>query len=511
VRAKLWLTVWLVPFVLLAYRHVDWPPPAPAGDYAQYLSHARAVAEGRGYSDIGYIFHPEASTIGPPAYPPGLSLTLAPIVALDGVHSPVTRILLLGSVLAFAFLAWKRLVMDLEPWQAAVGAAFTALALEVALATLVPISDPGFCALLWATVLAVDTAGGWSWRRIVLVTVLGFAAMSYRTVGVVLVPALALYGVLLWRGGGAQRRALIPVALWGVVGVIAALPYLPLLGRLDAGVDANALVSRVRLLVRHYRLALFEAQLYPFTWEIASDGYHVAATVLMMVGAVVLARRAWRSFLVVLSACYVALLAFAPVSDGRYLWPMFPVLAAATALGAQRMVGRLAGSAAVPVQRTALVSAFGAVLIGAFLVALRRPMPASLVAHPETRALFAWIDSAATHRPLRIAFHNPRVLTLETRVPAMGLVPRTGPGQLAVWVERRITHVVWQTGPMAGCLQRIANLAVEQYPERFALEYESPMFRVYQLLPGPAPRVDEYTRLRWADRAQWCPADPGEG
>ena len=43
---------------------------------------------------------------------------------------------------------------------------------------------------------------------------------------------------------------------------------------------------------------------------------------------------------------------------------------------------------------------------------------------------------------MRIAFHNPRVLTLETRIPAMGHVQRTAPGFLAAWAERRLVREV---------------------------------------------------------------------
>ena len=45
------------------------------GDYAQYLSHARALVEGRAYADIGYIYTTHAPSVGPRAYPPGLPLS----------------------------------------------------------------------------------------------------------------------------------------------------------------------------------------------------------------------------------------------------------------------------------------------------------------------------------------------------------------------------------------------------------------------------------------------------
>jgi hypothetical protein len=100
-----WLAVLLVPFFVLLALRWNWPPSATSGDYAQYLSHARALVEGRPYSDIGYIFQPAASLIGPRNYPPGLAVTLAPVVALGGVHSPLVRLLMLACVVLFVTLA----------------------------------------------------------------------------------------------------------------------------------------------------------------------------------------------------------------------------------------------------------------------------------------------------------------------------------------------------------------------------------------------------------------------
>src|SRR5947209_4817338 len=96
VRLAVWACASLVPFLILAVHHWSWPPPADAGDYAQYLSHARAIVEGRPYAQIGYLYHPSAWGVGPPAYPPGLPLTLAPAVAIGGIHSGLVRLIMLA-------------------------------------------------------------------------------------------------------------------------------------------------------------------------------------------------------------------------------------------------------------------------------------------------------------------------------------------------------------------------------------------------------------------------------
>ena len=46
----------LIPFAAVVGARWNEPPSAVEGDYAQYLLHAKAIAEGRPYSDIGYIY-----------------------------------------------------------------------------------------------------------------------------------------------------------------------------------------------------------------------------------------------------------------------------------------------------------------------------------------------------------------------------------------------------------------------------------------------------------------------
>jgi hypothetical protein len=420
---------------------------------------------------------------------------------MGGVHLPLTRLLMFASVLLFAWCAARTLAFWFEPWQAALGAAFTALAIETGLGTIVPISDPGFCALLWATAFAIESAGGWSWRRIATVTVLGFATMSYRAAGVALVPALLLYATIHWR---VRRRAMIPAAFWSVAGVVAAVTYGPELRALKRLLDPAEIAAQASRLVEHYRLAVLAAELYPVPWNVVNDLYHVVASVLLLTGLVAVARRARGSFVIVLASCYLAVLAVVQVADGRYLWPLFPVLAAALPAGAIALVRRLTSGMPVSWARPAVMGVFIAILGGATLVAMSRSAPASLVAEPQTRELFRWVASAGAREPMRVVFHNNRVLTLETRVPAMALLPRSAPGQLAAWSKYGITHFVWQTGPEVRCLQRIANSLVTLYPGRFTLEYENARYRVYRVGAGPVPATTEWERIDWRRADRWC-------
>ena len=490
-----WVFVlFLLPFALLAARHWSWDPPIGSGDYAQYLAHARALVEGRPYTDIGYIYHPSAPMVGPRAYPPGLPVTLAPIVAIGGVHSPWLRVLMLLSVLAFAFLSYRRLAKDIAPWQAAFAAGVAAFVAEARFGTLAPLSDAGFCALIWATILAVDSATSWTWRRTALVTALGFAAMSYRVPGVVLIPALGLYALVSWKQ--TRGRALIPVAVWTLSGfaVIASrsidVPFASFLVPKVANI-----VARLESVVRVYSRAALDAQLYPFPNDTANDVYHVLASIAMISGGAALIWRLRRTMLATTSVTYIAMLIASPAMIGRYLWPLFPVLVAGLALGVTATFRVLARRLNMPTRGPAIAA--GALLLfalGALRRELRSPVRASDARMPERIALFDRLRETNQREPIRVVYSNPRVLTLETRVPAMAFLFETPSRHLAALHDRRITHLVWPTATPTDCRGRLGHELPQIFPDRFSLEYENSQYRIYRLINKrlPIPPTDNY-------------------
>lgn len=477
---------------MLAAYHWNWGAPPGFGDHAQYLAHARALVEGRSYTDIGYIYHPAAPMLGPRAYPPGLPLTLAPAVAIAGVDSPLNKALMVMSVLLLAFVVYRRFAQVIAPWQAALATGLAALALESSLATTIPLSDLGFCALLWGLVLAVDTTTKWTWRRIVLITSLGFAAMSYRVPGVVVVPALALYALITWRDH--RGRAAIPIAVWTVAGLAALatnvvdVPFQAyLLPRLDEIADRFSSMSRV------YRAALFDLELYPFPWDKANDTYHAAASLALFLGAAALLWRYRRSMLTATVVTYVALLIMSPVSDGRYLWPLYPILAAGLIIGATS-ASRAATRSVRWYPRTAapVAAALGVVVLVVLSRELARPASPSFDRLPDARSLFAWMRERNTRQPMRAMFVNPRVLALETRVAAMGALTIAPHLQMQAIRERELTHIVWQNAETNACRARLLNALARIYADRFELEYQNSTFRVYRVLDSGAALVDEH-------------------
>jgi hypothetical protein len=355
--------------------------------------------------------------------------------------------------------------------------------------------------------------------------------MAYRVAGVVVVPALVLYALQTWRRH--RGRALVPVALWVAAGLLLLAFHVVRVPYAD-GISATvaAYAARIRWAVPRYQWVFFDAELYPSASHRGNAVYHVLASGLMVVGLVVLLPRLWKSFLLVLGAGYCAMILLAAVPFDRFLWPVFPLLAAALALGLETVLEtvigwlrkrwrpRPAASSAAPLHLPASGSSFlrspsavGAtallalVAAGALVSALALPRPPSFTAMPDAQALFVWLRSTNARTPLRVAFENPRVVTLETRVPAMGFPERSPPpGYMVAFAERGVTHLIWERDDLSPCLQRMANSLPALYPDRFVLEYENPTYRVYRLLAGRArARADSTVEMTaWTHKKARC-------
>ena len=81
----------------------DW-----GGDFAQYISQAKNIVEGKPHYETGYIFNDNAHVLGPPAYPAGFPLLLAPVYLLSGnsimaFSVYISLFLFLLGMLMFAF------------------------------------------------------------------------------------------------------------------------------------------------------------------------------------------------------------------------------------------------------------------------------------------------------------------------------------------------------------------------------------------------------------------------
>jgi hypothetical protein len=318
--------------------------------------------------------------------------------------------------------------------------------------------------------------------------------MAYRVPGAVVVPALAIYGLATWREH--RGRALIPVAIWAATGLaVLGSGFVTLPFRAYLFPDRLAdLTGRLPSMLRVYKSATFDAQLYPFASGRLNDVYHAVASIAALGGAGTLLWRYRRSMLASTVVVYVAMLFASPVSDGRYLWPMYPVIAAGLVVGvaaASRLVRRYVRW--YPRSAAPAALALFLIIVGSAWHEAKVERPRSLDHLPDAAALFDWMRTRQQREPMRAMFYNPRVLTLKTRVPAMGAIVRPPPFLLHAIYDNEITHVVWQRAEARTCRASLVNVLPALYPDRFVIEYRNPTFRVYRVLriDKPMPDINE--------------------
>lgn len=470
------LVVGLLPSVVLALWRWNDGFGITAGDWAQYMLHARALLAHHHYADIGYLYSRYNPWIGPPAEPPGLPLTLVPVMALFGPSLTAAHVLMALSLAAGLTCVWLYFAPRQGSWAAAAIIAFCGVMVISQGGVNNVLADAGFLALVWTVVLLVDHDEPLTLRRLALVTIVGALAVAYRTAGAALVPGLVLYAIVARR-----PRVLIPVAVWGLLSLV-------FLARMRTASNVLSAVSTspktiLALVIKNadtYAHAVPAAFLRPVEWSQAIRLYQVAALVVALLGAALLLRTRWRkSFAVSFAVCYLAMLLVVAVQDGRYLWPIVPLIVAALVVGARWIAGRVAGARAPLIAAAAAVAVVG----GTVVAQGTKPRIPDFSDLPQVRRIFALADSLHRTDSARFVFANPRVLTWYTGTPAMVLFAATPDQTMAELRRARITHVV---------LGDVGDLAPQDSSMRRAMAANAGSFRflrrdgqfeVYRMLP----------------------------
>lgn len=488
-RPWLFFVLATVPFAALVAAQWRIPPAAIAGDYAQYLLHAQAIADGRPYGDIGYIATRFNPLIGPAAQPPVWPVMLAPIVAAFGVHGDAPRVFSLLIMFAFLATVFRYCVRREEPVVAFAIVAMLGIGMERSYLLAGPLSDPPFLLIVWLTLSAADAEKEWTWPRIAVLASLALLATGTRVSGVALLPALALASL---SRSPAERRRVFILAVVGGLALITVLvlagDHIPFWRQLVR--PPEVLLQRVQRHVLAYRFAVFEALLYPFSTDVANDVYHVVSGGVTLLGAGRMIRRYRKTAVGAFTACYVGLLLISPVIDTRYTWPLWPLVLCALALGLQYLltvarspVHVISPAVGILVLAIAAVSSFGAA---------SRPKPVTLLDHPATLELFAWMDEAPAKGSMRALFFNPRVLTLHTGIPAMGPF-NTDPSRTRSELDRlRINAVIFGSLGLEMPGQERLLESTAWLRDSWVLAFENSAFSVYvrpDSIQSTRPRV----------------------
>jgi hypothetical protein len=479
-RRNAWVLLALAPYLVLAIWH--WPtlPSVDNGDYAQYLLHAKALVEGRPYADIGYLFTPYNSLVSPRQQTPGWPLLLAPGVALFGTGFFFPKVLGLIAGCGFVGSFAVRLARSDDRWIAVGAAAILGVSIEQGFSTNTVLSDLPFAAFVWAWLVIADAQGPVTWRRIVILGLVGTFAILVRVVGVAIVPAVVILAFT--RRGSDRVRLLTLAGVWVALGIAAVLIIGP--GRvpflLHALRDPVLVLGRLGGAWGNYMFGPLHAIMYPFPWSLANDLYHGGGLVLMAVGLYDVIVRLGKSAVGGFALSYAGLLGIAPTSDIRYLWPLWPLLAYAMLAGARRVLS-LPPFRARRFERALPVATAMLVVVGC-IVTLRMPAPPALLSRDDVRELFAWLRTEKSQREVRVVFSRARVLTLETGVPAMPTF-RASPEATYRELDRaRITHVIAGDAGVAHPATAPFEAFVRSHPESFVPAWSNAGFTVFRYL-----------------------------
>ena len=484
----------LVMVFLFALRDVFTGPDPVGDDYAQYLLHARALANGLSYGETGYVFSSLQWGAGPPLLVPGYSTLVALFYLVMGQQVWIPGLISVVSVTLFVWVAGRYFWRLHTPWAGAFVACMVALACSQVFAAGTPGPDLLFCVMVWVIATLLDEREDWGWIRAGIILALALSAIAFRLAALPLVPALIVFGLFRFRGSGS--RILLAgggaaLGFWWIYSLrgFGSIPPRPeylleLIRELPrAAPDGpvplegfDLFKARVPTLVR----SVFDLQVYPMPQKLANQVYHVLASLVMALGVLRWSGRGWRSFALLFLGAYVAMLVLLNFSVPRYMWPMAPGVAFAMWEGGRTLHGW------VPARARGLFPA-GAVLLVAVstLTILRNPPPAPLQKVPEVRQVFDIIERERESTPdMRVAFFKARAMVWETGVPTAALFGHAhDPVVLAEVDALGITHVV--VGNLygeIGIIVRQWRRIVSERPDEFELVASAGDFGVYRVL-----------------------------
>jgi hypothetical protein len=165
-------------------------------DFAEYLMHARNLALGQPYASIDYVYNPHYPQIGPPTYPPGCPMVLAPLYWLWGLNLTAFKLEMVFFFLAFLGAVYLCFRQELGFPKAAALVAILGLNHFFLKDTNTIGSDMPFLALLYLGIFLVKKAdgtpptSGQRWLYFALAGLVVYLSFSTRTLGALVIPAM---------------------------------------------------------------------------------------------------------------------------------------------------------------------------------------------------------------------------------------------------------------------------------------------------------------------------------
>jgi hypothetical protein len=380
-------------------------------DFAQYLHHARNLAQGLPYAETGYLYNPGYASLGPRTYPPITPVLLVPVYWVCGFDLAAMKGVMIACFLVFLAAVAVAFRDDLPGGQLALLVAMLGLNRFFLEETNSIGSDMPFLALLYGAIVFIhqgEKAADRPRRRLawyLAAGVLAYLAYGTRSVGALLVPAVVLADLLRFRR--ITRPVMAACLVFGGLAALQALllhsdrSYLDQLGAPPAVLLGNA-VSYVAQWAAFFRNGYSKP---------AAGVLFAAVSLLAVLGYGGSLRRpiAARE---IFPAIYLAVVLLWPSYQGiRFLFPIFPLYLFYALRGLEHpwLAGRPRLRRVVAV---VLLAAVGLSYVASATRIEIGPLREG-VAKPESVALFDYVR-AHTEAGDAIIFVKPRAMSLLT-------------------------------------------------------------------------------------------------
>ena len=451
-------------------------------DFAQYVMHAKNLAAGQPYAPTGYLVNPEATDVGPEAYPPATAVLLAPIYARYGLAfgpMKVAMALLIVVALAGVHLVFRQRLSRLDGALLLAAIGFNPVLWQM---TNSIGSDLIFLALCFLTLAGAESAARYSGpvaARAALGVLLGlgiFAATATRSLGVALVAAVLLHGAL-------QRRRIALVAPGAAAVVAMALlagprGFISPEGSHVEWFRDTFSIGAPLVYARQYLGVLrgFVENAYSL---FAATGVFFAMAGLAAVGAWTSLRRGIGvvdCFLVV----YAGMILLFPAMQ-RYLLPIVPPLVFYAIVGARAIGSRMAG-AGRHAPTAILVVLLAATYGGAYSRASFGPIEDGAT-QPQFMELCAYIQTH-TNPADRFIFRKPRALALFADRATAPYTPETdaaGLDRLIARIGARYLVTANLRDPEFETEHTTFMPLVAARPDRFVAVFANERFTLYRI------------------------------
>lgn len=435
---------WVVSAAAILYACVVVPQWQPTWDSATYITVARSLVRGDGYSYMGY---PHTK------YPPGFPLLLTPVIALFGESFLLMRGLVAACAVASLGVAYALVKRAAGRWVAAAATAMAAGSYALLFEATRILSDVPYMLASLVALLALERARQErSWRRLALVAGLCVTAYLVRVVGVTLALAAAIslvrdvprvrFPVAARHAGVVLGAVVVVVALW--------------MGRNALVRDQLPPTLREALSYERELVAVNPSDPHTSTvaWQALRDRLRVNARYYTELTALLVTsnrtRSAWSAALVLAGwvivflrrstavewyfGGYVAVYLLWPAHQGeRFLVPVLPMVYYYALVAATTAGDALARCARVSVARRPLLRDAGAAAIAAVFV---------VVGAKEARAVVRAEHRAPYHQGVMAETIDALVWLGANTPPNAVLVTNRAPYGV-LWADRRTYTVPW--------------------------------------------------------------------